>query len=365
MRYLRFAIPFVFLLSLVGLPGPSFGALVVGVSATVAPPPIPVYAQPPIPGPGYVWTPGYWAWGPFGYYWVPGTWILPPAVGLLWTPGYWGWNSGVYAWNAGYWGPTIGFYGGIDYGFGYFGVGYAGGYWNNGQFYYNTTVNNIRNVHITNVYRKTVNITHVTRVSYNGGPGGTTVRPTPAEERAAGERHVSATAAQLQQERAAASRPELRASVNHGVPRIAATSRPGEFAGRGIVAAHGAATVRPEARAVAPRPGARAVAPHPMARAVPHRALAYAHPRAVAPRPMARAVPHRAYVAPHRALAYAHPRAVAPRPMARAFAPRPHFAAPHPMAGGPRFGGGRPPGGGPHPAAGGGGGGGHGGGHRR
>ena len=78
------------------------------VSITVAPPVLPVYVQPPIPEPGYIWTPGYWAYSDDGYYWVPGTWVLPPAVGLLWTPGYWGWNDGVYIWNAGYWGPHIG-----------------------------------------------------------------------------------------------------------------------------------------------------------------------------------------------------------------------------------------------------------------
>ena len=39
--------------------------------------------------------------------------------------------------HEGYWGPHVGFYGGIDYGFGYTGAGYAGGYWNNGAFYYN------------------------------------------------------------------------------------------------------------------------------------------------------------------------------------------------------------------------------------
>ena len=27
------------------------------------PPPLPVYEQPPPPGDGYIWTPGYWAWG--------------------------------------------------------------------------------------------------------------------------------------------------------------------------------------------------------------------------------------------------------------------------------------------------------------
>ena len=84
------------------------------LSVAVAPPPLPVYDQPPIPGPGYIWTPGYWAWNEdIGeYYWVPGAWVLPPRVGLLWTPGYWGWSGGAYVWNAGYWGPTVGFYGG-------------------------------------------------------------------------------------------------------------------------------------------------------------------------------------------------------------------------------------------------------------
>jgi hypothetical protein len=75
------------------------------VSITIAPPVLPVYVQPAIPGPGYIWTPGYWAYGDAGYYWVPGTWVLPPAVGVLWTPGYWGWHDGIYGWNAGYWGP--------------------------------------------------------------------------------------------------------------------------------------------------------------------------------------------------------------------------------------------------------------------
>jgi hypothetical protein len=107
-------------------------AQIVGVSITVAPPVLPVYDQPPLPGPGYMWTPGYWAWDDGDYYWVPGTWVEPPAVGLLWTPGYWGWRDGIYVWNAGYWGPHIGFYGGVNYGFGYVGVGYAGGFWRGG-----------------------------------------------------------------------------------------------------------------------------------------------------------------------------------------------------------------------------------------
>src|ERR1700760_4687501 len=70
---------------------PASAQVAVGISVNLAPPPIPVYAQPPIPGDGYLWTPGYWAWdAATGYYWVPGTWVRPPAVGLLWTPPYWG-----------------------------------------------------------------------------------------------------------------------------------------------------------------------------------------------------------------------------------------------------------------------------------
>ena len=78
-------------------PSPAKAQIAVGVSIRVAPPAIPVYEQPPCPVEGYMWTPGYWAYGPAGYYWVQGVWIAPPRVGLLWTPGYWGWGGGVYA----------------------------------------------------------------------------------------------------------------------------------------------------------------------------------------------------------------------------------------------------------------------------
>jgi hypothetical protein len=103
-----------------------------------APPALPEYDQPPAPGDGYIWTPGYWAWGPGGYYWVPGAWVLAPYDGALWTPGYWGYGGSGYFWNAGYWGPVVGFYGGINYGFGYFGTGFCGGYWRDHRFWYNS-----------------------------------------------------------------------------------------------------------------------------------------------------------------------------------------------------------------------------------
>jgi hypothetical protein len=212
----------------------------VAVSITVAPPPLPVYDQPPIPGPGYIWTPGYWAWDDGDYYWVPGTWAEPPAVDLLWTPGYWGWNDGIYVWNAGYWGPHVGFYGGISYGFGYVGVGYAGGFWRGGVFSYNRAVNNFGSVNITNVYNKTVinKTVNVTNVSFNGGTGGTHVKPTQQELAAASEHHVGQTALQTQHQTAASSNKDFRASVNGGHPTVAATSQAGHFSGQGVMATH-------------------------------------------------------------------------------------------------------------------------------
>lgn len=203
------------------------------VSIQIGPPPLPVYAQPLCPSPGYIWTPGYWAYDPVdGYYWVPGTWVIPPAPGLLWTPGYWGWGIGGFFWHAGYWGPHVGFYGGINYGFGYTGVGYFGGYWRGGAFFYNRAVNNVNVVNVTNVYTRTVvnNVT-VTRVSYNGGPGGLTARPTAAEMAAERDRHIAATSVQQQHQNLARQNRAQFASFNHGRPNVVATARPSQFQG--------------------------------------------------------------------------------------------------------------------------------------
>ena len=212
----------------------------VSLSVVIAPPPLPVYSQPPCPAPGYIWTPGYWAWGPDGYYWVPGTWTWPPAVGLLWTPGFWGWSGGAYIWNAGYWGPTVGFYGGVVYGCGYDGDGFVGGYWRGDQYYYNTAVTNVSTTVVRNVYRHPVYERRERAVSYNGGPGGLSARPTREQARAAQERHWGVTSSQRRQERAARSDPSLRAAVNHGRPPIAATPRAGVFGARGAKGHRGA-----------------------------------------------------------------------------------------------------------------------------
>ena len=318
------------------------------VSINIAPPPLPVYVQPPIPAPGYMWVPGYWAYDDDGgYYWVPGTWVEPPFSGALWTPAWWGWSDGVYVFHSGYWGPHVGFYGGINYGFGYTGVGYAGGYWNRDRFYYNRSVTNVTN-NITNVYNKTVinNVT-VNHTSYNGGLGGIAARATAQELQAEHMQRSGPVAAQRQQMSIAAQNRELRASANHGAPSIAATPRAGAFAAREAV---------PARAAMAPN-NATANVPNgnlPSSGFAPHngRAAAVAQPRTLdataGARPMnqhaANATLPSASFAPHanhapttqpRHLDMATPRPAQP---SHAYAPPAYHAAPmsayHPPQGG-------------------------------
>jgi hypothetical protein len=311
-----------------------------------------VYEQPALPAPGYIWAPGYWAYGSEGYFWVPGTWVQPPSVGLLWTPGYWGWHDGVYGWNVGYWGPHIGFYGGVNYGFGYGGVGYEGGHWNNGVFAYNRTVNNFGSVTITNVYSKTI-ITDstVTRVAFNGGTGGIAARPTPLEEAAAREPHVAPTSTQTQHEHTASTNRAFLASENHGRPAVAATSKPGEFTGKGVIAAREAKPTAAPPRANPTNTGALGKT-EPASKEHATSAGTQAKPSNTEAKPVAAVAPPKA-AAPNPALhpgtspaahpvaavpSEAKPLAAAPPPKAAALNAPPHGAtppAPHPAAAAP------------------------------
>ncbi len=212
------------------VPAASFAGVFVSVSIG-APPVLPVYAQPICPAAGYIWTPGYWAYDEDdGYYWVPGAWVLAPYTGALWTPGYWGWGDEGYLWHAGYWGPHIGFYGGVNYGFGYFGHGFEGGYWDHDRYYYNRSVTNVNVVNITNVYNKTViNNYGGDRTSFSGGQGGVQARPTPQEMAFMNEHHAAPLAAQQQNEMRAAQNRMQFANVNHGRPQNLARPEPVTF----------------------------------------------------------------------------------------------------------------------------------------
>jgi len=252
-----------FLVALVFLVTSLFSSAQVAVVVRIGPPPLPVYDQPICPDEGYLWTPGYWAWDPDEeeYYWVPGTWVMAPEPGLLWTPGYWAWDDSGYRWYPGYWAPHVGFYGGIAYGYGYPGDGFYGGEWRGNVYRYNTAVTNVNSTIIHNTYNTTVtsNYTTVNRVSYNGGNGGTTARPTAADMGVAREAHRQATPMQTQQQQTARSNREFHVSMNRGNPPIAATPKPGVFSGSGVMPGREAAKApspsanRPNAQ---PRPEA-------------------------------------------------------------------------------------------------------------
>jgi hypothetical protein len=156
-----------------------------------APPPLPEYEQPPCPEPNLIWTPGYWHTVLFGFYWVPGAWVPAPYIGALWTPVTGAWLAAAYGFHAGYWGPHIGFYGGVNYGGGYMGIGFAGGTWNGGVFAYNTAVVHVNRTVVTNVYVNTtiveqttiVNTTHVSLSTAD--PTACSISPRPDEQLAA------------------------------------------------------------------------------------------------------------------------------------------------------------------------------------
>jgi hypothetical protein len=204
----------------------------ISLAITVGPPPIPVYDQPPCPEDGYTWAPGYWAWGDNGYFWIPGTWVRIPAAGMLWTPGYWGWGGAGMVFHTGYWGPQVGFYGGINYGFGYGGSGYEGGHWQGQNYYYNRSVTNMGSTHVTNVYNQTVVVNNNTYVSYNGGQGGVSAVPTRQERAAEQDHHVPPPRSRLSNSRAPA-------RTSSCWPRSTAANLP------------------------SPRPGGRAISPPP------------------------------------------------------------------------------------------------------
>jgi hypothetical protein len=265
-------------------------AQVVGISVALAPPALQVYQQPPMPGDGYLWTPGYWAYDVAdGYYWVPGAWVLPPTVGVLWTPPYWGWSNGAYLFHDGYWGPHVGFYGGVNYGFGYGGGGYDGGRWDGGHFAYNREANNFGAVHINNVYSAHLNVHENSRVSYAGGAGGLRSEPTARDRVAEHEQHQQGVTradshAGTHVAAGQGQHPTAPAAAHTEAARVAATQHP--------------AAARPEQHAAqaAPRPVQHA-APRP----APQQQREAARPPQQAPRPQAHAA------APARQEAHAAP----------------------------------------------------------
>jgi hypothetical protein len=211
------------------VPASSFAGVFISVG--FSPPVLPVYEQPICPDEGLMWMPGYWAYGEDGYYWVPGAWVPAPYEGALWTPPYWGWQNGLYLFHDGYWGQHVGYYGGVNYGFGYMGIGFAGGEWRDHHFAYNTAVMRvnttvIHNTYINNTVVHNTTIINDRRVAYAGGPGGIRHNPGPDEMRAMHEQHVAPT--QFQQQHVQAARTDHNSYVkfNGGRPQQLVAQRP-------------------------------------------------------------------------------------------------------------------------------------------
>jgi hypothetical protein len=215
-----------FLMALI--PASSFAGVFISVG--FAPPVLPVYMQPDCPEPGLMWAPGYWAYGEDGYYWVPGAWVPAPYDGALWTPPWWAWSGGSYMFHPGYWGRHVGYYGGVNYGYGYMGVGFVGGEWRGNSFAYNTAVEHVNTRVIHDTYVNTAIVRQNTiennnHVSFNG-PHGIDHRPTPQEQVGLHEQHQAPTGIQQQHIQAAQNDRSAYARTNGGHPQTPAVARP-------------------------------------------------------------------------------------------------------------------------------------------
>ena len=79
--------------------GPATGEVLV----TQAPPAPRVEVQTVAPGPGYVWTPGYWRWTGTDYVWTSGVWVVRPRASAVYVRGHWEHHAGGWVWIPGHW----------------------------------------------------------------------------------------------------------------------------------------------------------------------------------------------------------------------------------------------------------------------
>jgi hypothetical protein len=216
----------------------------------------------------------------------------------------------MYVFHDGYWGAHIGYYGGVNYGYGYGGIGFAGGEWRGGHFAYNTAVINVNRevIHTTYIDRTIVErntIVNPGHVAYSGGPGGIHHDPAPEERMAEHEQHQAPTVFQQHHIEAAKADTTSYAKNNGGRPQNLAVAKPLEagppHAWSSAPGSH-SMTMEHPAPAAHPMPETRpmpAEHPAPESRPAPesHPAPAY-HPAPVAhpapashPAPAARPAP--------------------------------------------------------------------------
>ena len=70
---------------------------------TTAPPPPQQETQPPSPGAGHVWVPGFWQWNGSRHVWSAGHWAEPPQTGMTWQAPKWENRAGHWQFEEGKW----------------------------------------------------------------------------------------------------------------------------------------------------------------------------------------------------------------------------------------------------------------------
>ena len=74
-----------------------------GYYVRVGPPPARYGVLGVAPGPGYVWTDGYWDWRGNNWFWVGGRWTRPPRARAVWVAPEWRREGRGWRMHRGYW----------------------------------------------------------------------------------------------------------------------------------------------------------------------------------------------------------------------------------------------------------------------
>src|SRR5581483_9549878 len=87
-----------------GVSASAWARVDVGIRVGVMPPPPRVVGVVGVaPGPGYVWTNGYWDWSGGRWVWVEGRWLRPPGPHRVWVEPRYHRYHGYYHYHHGYW----------------------------------------------------------------------------------------------------------------------------------------------------------------------------------------------------------------------------------------------------------------------
>jgi len=75
-----------------------------GGAVVIAEPPPPRYGVIGVaPGPGFVWTEGFWDLRGGAWVWAPGRWVRPPRAGAVWVAPAWRHEGPHWRYHKGYW----------------------------------------------------------------------------------------------------------------------------------------------------------------------------------------------------------------------------------------------------------------------